>query len=221
MSANARDAPLRCGSTRQLSSSGVDEPVLQVAAVDEAHGADPARRDPGPGLEHHRVVAVDERHGGDAVRGVRGGEDPLGLGGGRRERLLADDVLAGRERRRRQRGVQVVRRADVDDVDAVRGHRLLGRAVGVRHAEAGGRLARALGARRGHADDLGPGQARGAHVDGADEAGRADDRGAQPRAGGGQDGTPSSAFFASTSMPCRRARFSPRILRLACSVSGG
>ena len=31
----------------------------------------------------------------------------------------------------------------------------------------------------------------------------------------------SSAFFASTSIPCSRARFSPRILRLDCSVSCG
>jgi tRNA-Thr(GGU) m(6)t(6)A37 methyltransferase TsaA len=32
---------------------------------------------------------------------------------------------------------------------------------------------------------------------------------------------PSSDFFASTSIPCSRARFSPRILRFACSVSCG
>ena len=37
----------------------------------------------------------------------------------------------------------------------------------------------------------------------------------------GQPVTPSSAFFASTSMPCSRARFSPRIFRLAVSVSCG
>ena len=36
-----------------------------------------------------------------------------------RERLLADDVLAGGERRLGERRVQVVRRADVDDVDVV------------------------------------------------------------------------------------------------------
>ena len=46
---------------------GRRQPVLQVAAVDEAHGADPARGDARPGLEHHRVVAVDERHGRDAA----------------------------------------------------------------------------------------------------------------------------------------------------------
>ena len=36
-----------------------------------------------------------------------------------------------------------------------------------------------------------------------------------------QAAMPSSFFFASTSMPCSFARFSPRILRFACSVSWG
>ena len=34
-------------------------------------------------------------------------------------------------------------------------------------------------------------------------------------------GTPSSSALTSGSMPCSRARLPPRILRLACSVSGG
>jgi hypothetical protein len=130
-------------------------------------------------------------------------------------------VLAGLQRRLRERRVQTVRRADVDDVDAIGGRELLGRSEGALDAQALRGLARALGRRRRDADDLGPGQARRARVDGADEAGRAGDGDAQARArraagaGTAQDGTPSSAFFASTSMPCRRARFSPRILRLA------
>ena len=41
------------------------------------------------------------------------------------------------------------------------------------------------------------------------------------RAGRLQPVMPSSAFLASTSIPCSRARFSPRILRLAWSVSCG
>ena len=96
------------------------------------------------------------------------------------------------------------------------------RAERVGHAEPAAAASRPRsGARRGHPDDLGPGHPRRPHMHGTDEAGRADDRGPQPPAGGAQNGTPSSAFLASTSMPCRRARFSPRILRLACSVSCG
>jgi hypothetical protein len=76
-------------------------------------------------------------------------------------------------------GVQVVRRADVDDVDAVRRDELLGRLERALDAEARRRLARAVGRRRRPAVDLGPGQARGARVDGADEAGRAGDGDAQ------------------------------------------
>ena len=43
--------------------------------------------------------------------------EPGGLGRGHRQGLLADDVLAGLEDRRRLRDVEVVRRRDVDDLD--------------------------------------------------------------------------------------------------------
>jgi hypothetical protein len=115
----------------------------------------------------------------------------------------------------------VIGRAQVDDVDAVGAHELVGGGKRTLGAEALRSVLRPLGARGRDADQLGPRQARGARVDGADEAGGAGDRDAQPVAGRAQDGTPSSAFLASTSIPCRRARFSPRILRLAWSVSGG
>jgi hypothetical protein len=117
--------------------------------------------------------------------------------------------------------VEVVRCADVDDVDALGADELLRRVVGAFDAQARRRLLRALGRGGRDADDLGPGQARRARVDGADEAGRAGDGDAQAGArrvapeAGAQDGTPSSAFLASTSIPCSRARFSPRILRFA------
>jgi hypothetical protein len=85
-------------------------------------------------------------------------------------------VLAGGERRLGERRVQAVRRADVDDVDAVGGRELLRRAERALDPQPLRRLVRARGTRRRDADDLGPGQARRARVDGADEAGRPGDR---------------------------------------------
>jgi hypothetical protein len=61
---------------------------------------------------------------------LRGRQQALGLGRRRGERLLADDVLARGERGVRERRVEVVRRADVDDVDAVGGDELLRRVAG-------------------------------------------------------------------------------------------
>ena len=45
-------------------------------------------------------------------------DELAGLGGGQRERLLADDVLAGLEGALHLRVVEVVRRGEVDDVHA-------------------------------------------------------------------------------------------------------
>jgi hypothetical protein len=146
--------------------------------VHEPHGAELAGRDARPRLEDDRVVAVDERDGGDSVRALRRLEQALGLGRRRRERLLADDVLAGLERRLGERRVQVVGRADVDDVDALGDGELLGRGEGALGVKPRRRLARPLRRGRRDAGELGPGQARGARVDGADEAGRSGDRGA-------------------------------------------
>ena len=93
MSAKAREAPPSSGSTRQLSSDGAEQPVLQVAAVEQAQVAERAGADPRARLAHGRVVAVDERHR----------RDPAGaLGGARRAR---------RRRRRRARAASRRRRA--------------------------------------------------------------------------------------------------------------
>ena len=94
-----------------------------------------------------------------------------------RQRLLADDVLAGGERLLHLRVVQVVRRRQVDDVDrVVREQRLV--AV-VDRREPPSRAARS--GRR--ADDAGDGHAeppQRVDVDDADEAG-ADDAGPEIR----------------------------------------
>nr|WP_258065654.1 hypothetical protein [Rathayibacter sp. AY1D1] len=80
------------------------------------------------------VVVRDLEH--PVVRA--GGLDHLGrqLGGGG-ERLLAEDVLAARERGHGDRVVQVVRDADGDDVEVVAGDELL--PVGVEVGDAAGR----------------------------------------------------------------------------------
>ena len=69
MSAKAREGPDSSASTRQLSSCVGRQPVLQVAAVDEAHG-ERTVGDAGPGLADHRVEAVDERDRRHAARPV-------------------------------------------------------------------------------------------------------------------------------------------------------
>ena len=142
--------------------------------MEHAHGAQLARRDARAGLQGHRVVAVHERDRGHAPRG--GGR--VGEAGGllrvERERLLADDVLAGGERGLGERSMQVVRRAQVDDVHLRRLHELLGGLVRARGAQLDRGLARALRARRAHAGDLRPGDPCGPRVDRADEAGAHD-----------------------------------------------
>ena len=59
----------------------------------------------------------------------------LRVGGGQRERLLAQDVLAGAGGGDRPLGVEVVRQRDVDGVDVRVGEERLVRAVGPRDAE--------------------------------------------------------------------------------------
>src|SRR5207249_565575 len=68
--------------------------------------------------EHERLP---QRH----RRGVRRGEHPGGLLGRHAERLLAEDRLAGFERRDRPLGVQAVRQRDVDRLDLRIGDELL------------------------------------------------------------------------------------------------
>ena len=80
--------------------------VAQAAFPDQA-------RDEGDG----RDLAVVEVHGVDDARRLRRPAHPLGVGRGVRQGLLAEDVLAGRRRRDRHRGVQEVGRGDADHVD--------------------------------------------------------------------------------------------------------
>ena len=90
---------------------------------------DPARADELPHRDPGRVEAVHERlHQVDAG-GLAGGDHPLGVGRGHRQRLLAQDVLAGTGRGDRPLGVEVVGQRDVDGVDLGVGQERLVRAV--------------------------------------------------------------------------------------------
>ena len=85
--------------------------------VDRAQPADPARLDE---LARERglwVVPVHERLGQHQSRRVGGVEGLLDLRRAPRVGLLAEHVLAGRERLHRPRVMQAVRQRDVDAVD--------------------------------------------------------------------------------------------------------
>ncbi len=116
----ARAARRAACSTRQLSSLGTRQPVLQVGAVQQPQLAAARRRagaraPRGPsGSSGRRTAPPPPDRGRQASSTSCGGAVVV-----ERERLLADHVLAGLERGRGERDVQVVRRADVDDVDVV------------------------------------------------------------------------------------------------------
>ena len=140
----------------------------------EVHAPRLTRADALPRLADRGVEAVDERNRGLAVRRGGCGHEQLRSRGVHGERLLADHVLAGREGRRCERFVKVIRRADVHHVEFRVLHELLGRGGGTLGAEGHrGRLA-ALGRGGGDCHHAGAGQAGGAGVNGADEAGPGD-----------------------------------------------
>ena len=68
-------------------------------------------------LLHERIASVVERDRVNDAR-VRGlGHEALGFRRGHRQRLVRDDVLALRDRRRRDRRVQIIRRRVVHHLD--------------------------------------------------------------------------------------------------------
>src|SRR6266511_720065 len=101
MSAIARDTPPRAASRRQ--SRSVDR---------SSQSCRNARRQ----LDHHRVEAVVVPQHREAARRACDGFQLLRTGDVERERLLADDVLPGAQRRAGERDMQVVRGADVHDL---------------------------------------------------------------------------------------------------------
>ena len=128
-----------------------------------------ARAGAGPRLAHGRVVAVGERDRCDQAGVARRVGEAGGAGGVERDRLLDDDVLAGRDRGECKRQVEVVRGADVDDVDRLGGDQLLGAPEAAFGADLGGRVSASLGRRGSDPGELGAGEEDGAGVDAADE----------------------------------------------------
>ena len=102
----------------------VDDPVLQVLRPHVADRPEPAlgRRAAGQGDRRHPAVGeADHRAHAARLRPPRGVGHVDRLVDGVGERLLAQHVLAGLERRDGDVGVRVARRADVDEVDVVPG----------------------------------------------------------------------------------------------------
>ena len=103
---------------------------------------DPARRDELAHRDPRRVVAVHERlHQQHARPRAQASTIALRLGRGQRQRLLAQDVLAGPRRGDRPFGVEVVRQRDVDGVDVRVGEQRLVRPVDRGMPSRRGRLA--------------------------------------------------------------------------------
>ena len=154
-----------------------EQPVLEVATGHEPDVAELAGGDDLVGVLVERVVADVEVGGVDEAG--RGGQlDQLArLGRGHRQRLLADDVPAGREDGLRLGEVEIVGGGDVDDVDRLVAEEVVEGGVCARDAEAGRTSGAALGRAAEHAADLDADAAERLDVDGPDEA-RADDRGA-------------------------------------------
>jgi hypothetical protein len=150
------------------------QPVLQVGAVDQADRAALPGAHALARLAHRGVVAVDERDGGDLAR--IGGRVRDGLRGERvhRDRLLEDHVLAGGQGGFGERHVQMIGRADVDDIDVVGGDHFLGVVVGALGSERRLRAASGLRRRRRDPHERSPRKPGGARMYGTDEPGPCD-----------------------------------------------
>ena len=105
---------------------------VREPAVDRLQPPDAARRHQLPDGDPRRVLAVHERLHQEDARVPAGIDHALGLGGGHRERLLAQDVLAGPRGLDRPARVQVVGQRDVDGVDVGVGEERLVRPVRAR-----------------------------------------------------------------------------------------
>ena len=144
--------------------------------------------------------------------GRRRGElgQPLGPGDVERQRLLADDVLAGGQRRLGERQVKMVRRAHVHDIHVGRFDERLARVECPVGAEPPGRHLRVLERRIGHADEPPP----------ASRAARACTVPMKPAPAIPTRSSPSSAFIAdSSSVPRRSSSISGVATRRAAQGS--
>ena len=95
----------------------LEEPVLQIVAVQKVRRTDVASSNGHASLLDERIPAVVERDRMDDAGAFRFVEKRSCLGAGHRQRLVGHDVLAPGDRGTGHRVVQVVRRRDVHDVD--------------------------------------------------------------------------------------------------------
>ena len=126
MSATARSEPPSSGSRRQFQSVASQQPVLEVRRRGRSRPvrARRARRGPAPRAGAGRSGCCSSCSGRarSPPRAASSSPDSSDVD---RQRLLADDVLPGREHRLHLRVVEVVRRRQVNDVDTlVLEHRL-------------------------------------------------------------------------------------------------
>jgi hypothetical protein len=150
----------------------LEQPVLQVGAVDEVRAADLAGRDHLASLLHQGIPTVIEGHGVDHAGLLRRAPQLVRLGGRHGQRLFRHHVLAAGDRRANHAAVQVIRRGVVNDVDLRIRDELVDGAVDPGHAQLRCPLARAHGVaadNRDHVDK--PKAAHGIDVVGSHEAG--------------------------------------------------
>ena len=178
--ADVADRPQRAAALRLEAPVPValeEQPVLEIAAGHQPDIADIASRHDLVGMLVQRVEADVEVHRVHHAAGRGKPRELAGLRSGHCQRLLADDVLAGRDDRLCLGDVEIVGRRHVDDVDrGIVEQRLEGR-ICVRHAE---RRRPRLAALRRAAEDaahLDADTPQGFDMNRADEA-RPDDGGA-------------------------------------------
>jgi len=95
----------------------IEQPILQVGAVNEVHSSEVASRQHDPHLLYKRIVAVIKGHRVDNPGLARRIEHRFCVSRIESQRLVRDDVLSSLDRSKRDGQMKVVRRAVMDDLD--------------------------------------------------------------------------------------------------------
>jgi hypothetical protein len=166
--------------------TGVELAVVEVRHAPVADLAKMPLLDEAPEIAQRSGEPERERDHVDASRRAVGGvRQCTGLGMGQGERLLAEDVLLGGKRRRRDRSVEIARRADDDGVElGIPDERLPGIVDPGDAPVLGERLGLPgiAGGDRGHLAEVGQ-EAQARHVNEAGDAARPDQADSDPPPG--------------------------------------